>query len=273
LLLVVVAVVGLVFGHTAAERDIVEQVQMLVGSDGAKAVQALLEGSRNTAHGIVATAVGLITLLFGASGVMIELRDALNTIWEVPTREVAGFKNKLLALVKERIFSFAIVLSVGFLLVVSLAISTWLAAAGAMSASFLPAYEAVFHALNVAVSFVIITFLFAAIYKVMPDVQLQWDDVLLGGAVTSLLFTIGKLLLGLYLGKASIASSYGAFASIVILVIWVYYSGQIFFLGAEFTKTFANKYGSQPSRHPDGMVKAANDTPPPAAEKSRIILP
>jgi membrane protein len=273
LLLVVVAVVGLVFGQTTAERGIIEQVRLLVGNDGAKAVEALLEGSRNTTHGIVATAVGLITLLFGASGVMIELRDALNTIWEVPSRELASLKKKALAFIKERAFSFAIVLSIGFLLVVSLAISTWIAAAGAMSASFLPAYEVVFHVLNVLVSFIIITFLFAAIYKVMPDVHLQWRDVVLGGAVTSLLFTVGKLLLGIYLGRASIASSYGAFASIVVLVIWVYYSGQIFFLGAEFTKTFANKYGSQPSRNPEGIVKAASDTTPPASEKPRIILP
>src|SRR4051794_6982513 len=125
LLLVVVAVVGLVFGHTAAQHEIVEQVRMLVGNEGAKAVEALLGGSRNTTHGSVATAIGLITLLFGASGVMIELRDALNTIWEVPTPQVAGLKNKAFALIKERVFSFAIVLSVGFLLVVSLAISTW----------------------------------------------------------------------------------------------------------------------------------------------------
>lgn len=273
LLLVIVAVVGLVFGHTAAEHDIVEQVRLLVGNDGAKASEALLGASRNTTHGIVATTVGLMTLLFGASGVMIELRDALNTIWEVPTREMAGLKNKALAFIKERVLSFAIVLSIGFLLVVSLAISTWIAAAGAMSASFLPAYEAILHVLNLSVSFIIITFLFAAIYKVMPDVQLQWHDVVLGGAVTSLLFAVGKLLLGIYLGKASIASSYGAFASIVILVVWVYYSGQIFFLGAEFTKTFANKYGSQPSRNPEGMVKAATDTMLLGSEKQRIILP
>ncbi len=273
LLLVVVAVVGLVFGHTAAERGIVEQIRTLVGNDGAKAAAALLEGSRNTTHGIVATAVGLITLLFGASGVMIELRDALNTIWEVPTREVAGLKNKILAFAKERLLSFAIVLSIGFLLVVSLAVSTWIAAAGAISACFLPAYEAIFHVLNLLVSFCIITFLFAAIYKVMPDVHLEWHDVVLGGAMTSLLFTVGKFLLGIYLGKASIASSYGAFASIVVLVVWVYYSGQIFFFGAEFTKTFANKHGSQPSRNPDGLVKAATDTAPPLSEEPRIILP
>ena len=273
LLLVLVAVVGLVFGQTAAERGVVEQVQTLVGNDAAKAIAAMLGASRNRTHGVVATAVGLITLLLGASGVMIELRDALNTIWEVPTPTIAGFKKKALAFIKERIFSFGIVLSIGFLLIVSLAISTWIAAAGAVSASFLPALEAILHVLNTSISFIIITLLFAAIYKIMPDVHLQWHDVMLGAAVTSLLFTVGKLVIGIYLGKASIASSYGAFASIVILVIWVYYSGQIFFFGAEFTKTFADKYGSQPSRHPDTMVKSAADYTKPASEEPRIILP
>lgn len=246
LLLVAVAIVGLVFGHTAAERDIVQQVQSLIGPQGAKATEALLEGSQNTTHGILATAVGLITLLFGASGVMIELRDALNTIWEVPTPTLGGMK-KVTGYVKERLFSFAMVVSIGFLLVVSLAVSTWIAALGALYASVAPGYEIALHAANAVISFVVITGLFAAIYKVIPDVKLQWRDVALGGAFTSLLFTLGKLVLGLYLGKASIASSYGAFASIVVLVIWVYYSGQIFFLGAEFTRTFANRYGSRPT--------------------------
>ena len=249
LLLVAVAIVGLVFGRTAAEQDIVHQVQTLVGAQGAKATQALLDGSQNTTHGIVATVVGVLTLLFGASGVMLELRDALNTIWEVPTPALVGVKNKVTGYVKERLFSFAMVLSIGFLLVVSLVVSTWIAALGAISSSVLPAHEVWLHAVNTLVSFIVITGLFAAIYKVIPDVKLQWRDVLLGGAFTSLLFTLGKLVLGLYLGKASIASSYGAFASIVVLVIWVYYSGQIFFLGAEFTRAFANRYGSRPSLH------------------------
>lgn len=254
LLLVAVAIVGLVFGHTAAQRDIVQQVQTMVGSQGAKATEALLDASQNTSHGIVATIIGLVTLLFGASAVMMELRDALNTIWEVPTPTLAGLK-KVTGYVKERLFSFAMVLSIGFLLVVSLAISTWIAALGAFSSSVVPAYEMLLHLLNAVASFVVITGLFAAIYKVIPDVKLQWRDVLLGGAFTSVLFTLGKLLLGLYLGKASIASSYGAFASIVVLVIWVYYSGQIFFLGAEFTRTFANRYGSHPSLQPKASVR------------------
>jgi len=274
LLLVVVSIVGLVFGHGAAERDVVQQVQMLIGPAGAKAIQAVLEGSHNTTHGILATLIGVITLLFGASGVMIELRDALNTIWEVPSPTLTGMK-KITAFIKERLFSFAIVLSIGFLLVVSLAVSAWIAALGSLSAAILPGEEILLHVLNTLVSFVIITGLFAAIYKIMPDVRIEWRDVMLGGAATSLLFTLGKLLLALYLGKASIASSYGAAASLVILVVWVYYSGQIFFFGAELTRSFANRYGSQPGLHPEGMVKAASDSAarPEASSEPKIILP
>jgi membrane protein len=273
LLLVMVAVVGLVFGHASAQHQIVRQVQMLVGTQGAKATEALLQASRTTTHGVIATIIGMVTLLFGASGVMIELRDALNTIWEVPSSNLTGIKSWITSYIKERLFSFATLLSVGFLLVVSLAVSAWISALGAVSASVLPSLEVLLQLVNALVSFAVITGLFAAIYKIMPDVRLEWRDVVLGGAVTSLLFTIGKSLLGLYLGKASIASSYGAFASIVVVVIWVYYSGQIFFLGAEFTRTFANHYGSQPNRRPEGMIKPPGDTTQPVAEEARIIIP
>ena len=272
LLLVVVAIVGLVFGHQAAERDIIQQVQMLIGAPGAKAIQAVLQGSRNTTHGVIATVIGLVTLLFGASGVLIELQDALNTIWEVPTPNLAGW-GKITGFIKQRLFSFAIVLAIGFLLVVSLAVSAWIAAIGALSASIVPAEEIILHIVNALVSFIVITGLFAAIYKIMPDVRIEWRDVMLGGAATSLLFTVGKLVLGLYLGKASIASTYGAAASIVVLVLWVYYSGQIFFFGAELTRSFANRYGSQPNLHPEGMVKASSDTTPQASTERKIIIP
>jgi membrane protein len=176
---------------------------------------------------------------------MNELQDALNTIWEVPAREVYGLKNQALAFMKDRALSFFVLLWFGFLLIVSLAITTWIAAAGRMYASFLPAHKAVLYVVNLLSSFLIITLLFAAIYKIMPKVQLEWRDVMLGGAVTSLLFTVGKLSLGIYLGKAGIASSYGAFASILVIVVWVYYSAQIVFFGAEFTKAFATKCGSR----------------------------
>jgi len=270
LLLVVVSIVGLVFGHKTAERGVVQQVAMLAGPQGAKTAATLLEGSRNATHGIIATVVGLITLLFSASGVLIELRDALNTIWEVPNPNLSRLQ-MLTTFIKQRLFSFAIVLAVGFLLLVSLAVSAWISALGVLSASMLPAYEAALHILNALISFVVITGLFAAIYKLMPDVRIEWGDVILGGAATSLLFTIGKLVLGLYLGKASFASTYGAAASIVVLVLWVYYSSQIFFFGAEFTKAFANRYGSMPSKHPEGMVVAATQKTAPS--DPRIIVP
>src|SRR4051794_19114984 len=249
---------------------------MLVGTQGAEAIDALLKGSRNSTQGIIATVVGLITLLFSASGVMIELRDALNTIWEIPMPPSAGIRSKIVAYMRDRLLSFAMVLSVGFLLVVSLAMTSWIAAVGALSASLLPSTEALLHLGNSLVSFVLITGVFAAIYKVMPDVRLEWRDVILGGAVTSFLFTVGKFVLGVYLGKASIASSYGAFSSIVVLVLWVYYSGQIFFFGAEFTRSFAERYGSRPLEKPVQMVVLSGDTQADTGldqEKPRIILP
>jgi membrane protein len=253
LLLVLVSVAGMILGHDAAEKQIVAQIQSLVGPAGASAAQGLLEGSRNTTHGVIATAFGVLTLLFGATGVLIELRDALNTIWEVPTPVMSAMKT-VSAFIRERLFSFALVLAIGFLLVVSLAVSAWIAALGSLSASILPAHEVILETLNSIASLFVITCLFSAIYKFLPDIQIEWRDVVLGGAVTSVLFTVGKLALGIYLGKASFASTYGAAASIVVGIVWVYYSSQIFFLGAEFTKTFANHYGSQPSRYRDATA-------------------
>lgn len=271
LLLVAVSIIGLVFGPKAAESDLVQQVGQLAGSAGAKGIQAVLEGARNTTHGIIATSVGVLTLLFGASGVLIELRDALNTIWEVPTPQLKGNLQRITSFVKERLFSFALVLAIGFLLLVSLAVNAWIAALGAFSSSILPAHEVILHALNFIASFVVTTALFAAIYKVVPDVRLEWNDVILGGAVTALLFDVGKLIIGLYLGHASFASTYGAAASIVVFIVWVYYSSQVFFLGAEFTKVFANRHGSQPSRNPEGMVVEASQPAPKPETESTII--
>jgi membrane protein len=269
LLLVAVSVAGLVFGRAAAQADLVKQVQDLVGAAGAEAVEALLEGSKKTSHGVVATVFGLITLLFGASGALVELRDALNTIWEVPGPRITGNAHRVKLFLKERLFSFALALSVGFLLLVSLAINAWIAALGKFSAVLLPAPEFILDILSLIFSFVLITALFAAIYKVMPDVRLEWRDVLLGAAVTSLFFNVGKFLIGMYLGKASFASTYGAAASIVVFIVWVYYSGQVFFLGAEFTKTFASRYGSQPTRYREGMVVAGGSDR--KREPARII--
>ncbi len=245
LLLIAVSIGGLVFGRQIAESQIVQQIQQLIGPQGARGIQALLNGAQDKTHGILATSAGLVTLLFGASGVLLELRDALNTIWEVPQEQTPVLRS-LIQVVKERLFSFALVLAIGFLLLVSLVVNAWIAAAGSYFSGVLPMPEAVLYVLNVAISFAIITGLFAAIYKILPEMRLEWRDVLLGAAVTSFLFTVGKFLIGLYLGKASFGSTYGAAASVVILVVWVYYSGQIFFLGAEFTKVFTRRYGSGP---------------------------
>ena len=272
LLLVVVSIVGLAFGRKSAEHQIVQQIQLLVGAQAATASEAMLNGAHNATHGVIATVIGSVTLLFGGSGVLIELRDALNTIWEVPSTSLSGVK-KIRSFITERLFSFALVLAIGFLLVVSLAISTWIAALGEISSSLLPAPEITLHVINSLVSFVVITGLFAAIYKLLPDVLLQWRDVVLGGAATSLLFTVGKSLLALYLGKASFASTYGAFASIVVLVLWVYYSGQIFFFGAELTKSFANRYGSHPSLHPARLVVTPETVDSAATAEPNIIIP
>jgi membrane protein len=272
LLLVAVGIAGLVFGREAAQSQIVWQMQDLVGPSGAQAIKAVLEGARNTTHGILATLLGLLTLLFGASGVLIELRDALNTIWEVPPAQRTGLQN-IAVLIKERIFSFALVLAVGFLLLVSLALNACISALGAFSAHAFPLSAAILHIANTLLSFTVVTGLFAAIYRIMPDARIEWRDVALGAGVTSLLFTVGKLLIGLYLGNAGFASTYGAAASIVLLIVWVYYSGQIFFLGAEFTKVFADRYGSQPTRHPEAMVIEKTSPHPTSAEELKIITP
>lgn len=193
-------------------------------------------------------------------------------IWEVPAAPRTGLQN-LVDLIKERMFSFALVLAIGFLLLVSLAINACISALGTFSANAFPLSGGILHIANTLFSFIVIMGLFAAIYRILPDVHIEWRDVALGAAVTSVLFTLGKFLIGLYLGNASFASTYGAAASIVLLIVWVYYSGQIFFLGAEFTKVFADRYGSQPTRHPQAMViEKTNPSPAPAGE-SKIITP
>ncbi|HSU58785.1 MAG TPA: YihY/virulence factor BrkB family protein [Bryobacteraceae bacterium] len=270
LLLVLISIVGLVFGHSMARRTTVEQVRALVGPTAGDALAAFIAGSRNTTHGVIATAFGIATLLFSASGVVTELRSALNTIWDVPESDTSGIQ-MVKGFIKRRLFSFAIVMGVGFLLIVSLAVSTWINALGKFVPSFPGLETALLDTGSSIFSFLVIAGLFAAIYKVMPDIHIEWRDVLLGGAVTSLLFTIGKQLLSLYLGRASYTSTYGAAASVVVLIAWVYYSAQIFFLGAEFTRTFACRYGSHRDKSPRKMVRLASDATGPS--DAEIVTP
>lgn len=239
--IVVIAVASLIFGRTAAEGQIVWQIRDLAGTEGAAVIRQMIEGARKPASGILATTFGLLTLFLGATAVVAELRDALNTIWEIPIQE-SHWRSSLVRILKERVLSFVMVLGVGFLLLVSLIVNAWLAAVGAFFGGFLPMPELVLKGLTSSVSFVVIAGLFAVIYKVMPDVDLRWRDVAAGAALTSLLFSLGKLLIGLYLGKTSLGSTYGAAGSLVVLLVWVYYSAQIFLFGGEFTQVFARRY-------------------------------
>jgi membrane protein len=240
LLLIAIAVAGLVFGRDAVQGEIFGELRGLVGDQGAAAIQEMTKNAYKPASGTVAALFGLAMLLFGASGVMTELKSALNTIWEVPAQATSGW----FSLIRERFFSFTMVLGVGFLLLVSLFVSAALAALGKSFEGWLPASEPVMHVVNLMVSFAVITGLFMLIFRYVPDAKIAWRDVWLGAMVTSALFSIGKFAIGLYLGKGSFASAYGAAGSLVIFLVWVYYSAQILFFGAEFTEVYARARGS-----------------------------
>jgi membrane protein len=241
LLVVVIAIAGLAFGPEAARGQILWQIGDLVGPEGAAAIQSMLENAQKPATGVIAGIFGIAALLFGASGVFFDLQDSLNTVWGVKSSSAGG----LMGMLRYRFTSFAMVLGIGFLLLVSLVLSAFLAAAGRYFERLLPAPEALLYLANLAISFAAITLLFALIYKLVPDTEIAWRDVWVGAAVTALLFTAGKFVIGLYLGKAGLGSAYGAAGSLVVMLAWVYYSAQIFFLGAEFTHSFAERHGSK----------------------------
>jgi membrane protein len=231
LLILVVAFVSVVLGHTAAEGQIIAQVQGMAGNAAAEAVRGMLQTSDKPAAS-AASFVGIVTLLFGASGVFGELRSALNNMWDLKPKKSAG----LWSVIRERVFSFGMVLAVGFLLLVSLLASAMLAAVTKFSASVLPAPPFVMGAINLLISLVAISFMFALIYRFVPETAVRWRDVWVGAIATGFLFTLGKDLLGIYLGRASVGSAYGAAGSLVVLIVWVYYSALIFLFGAEVTQ-------------------------------------
>lgn len=241
LLIIAIAIIGMVFGQEAAQGKIIEQFRGLVGESGAEVIQTMIVSSSKPKSGIIATVAGAIALLFGAIGFFGQLQDSLNTIWEVTPRPGRGIKG----IVLERFLSFTLVLGTGFLLLVSLVLTAGLETFGGLISSIFPGFEYIPAILNFIFSFVIITLLFVMIFKVLPDVIIIWNDVWIGAAVTALLFTIGKYLIGLYLGKSATASTYGAAGSLVILLLWFYYSAIILLLGAEFTQVYANRYGSR----------------------------
>jgi membrane protein len=238
-LVIAIAVAGFVFGEEAARGQIVGQIEGLVGVEGGKAIQLLLESVSKPSTGVLATIIGFITLLVGATGVFVELQDALNTVWEVRPKPGQAVKG----LLRSRLLSFGVILGVGFLLMVSLVVSAGLAAFSRFVGDALPGYVLFGQIMNIVISLGVTTVLFAMIYKILPDVKLAWKDVWVGAASTAVLFTLGKFLIGLYIGKGSVASAYGAAGSIVALMVWVYYSAQVLLLGAEFTQVYAERFG------------------------------
>ena len=238
-LLIVIAIAGLVFGHDAAQDAISGQFSTLMGEQAADVLQSVIASASTESSGIVATIVGIVMLIATASGVFGEMQAALNTIWKTRSRETT-----LSRLIRARITSLGLVAALGFLLMVSLVVSTGLT----VFASYLgrlPVGTLILSGLNFAVSWLLFALLFGAIYKVLPDRTLQWRDVIVGALMTSLLFNIGKTLIGWYIGSSAVASSYGAAGGLIVLLLWVYYSAQIFLFGAEFTKIYANTHGSK----------------------------
>ena len=241
LLVIAIAIAALVFGEQAAQGKIAVQLGALVGKEAAEAIEELLKSSsRQSGQGIIATVISFALLFFGASYIFTQLQDSLNTIWEVTPKPGRGIKG----IVKDRILSFGMVLGIGFLLLVSLILSAVLTALGNYLGGMMPGLEFLWSVLNFFLSFGVISVLFALMFKFLPDVKITWGDVGIGAVITALLFTIGRSLLSLYLGNSGVGSTYGAAGSLVVLLLWVNYSAQILFFGAEFTQVYANKYGS-----------------------------
>ncbi len=258
ILIVAISIAGLAFGAEAVRGEIVGQIDGLVGHDGAQAVQAMLEGASKPSSSIPATIIGLITFFLGATGAFLELQMALNTIWRVTPKTSGSW---LRVLLMQRLISFGLVVGVGFLLLTSLLVSAGLAALDKYMGNTYPGIAVLWQAVNVVVSLGVITLLFAMIYKVLPDVELVWSDVWVGALVTAGMFTLGKSLIGLYLGTSGVASTYGAAGSVVVLLVWVYYSSQIILLGAEFTREYVKHFGRRPP--PSDFAK--KDPAPPLA--------
>jgi membrane protein len=242
LLVIAIAIAGLVFGAEAVRGAVFAQLADLMGEDGAKAIQEMLAHASHPATGGLAALGSAAMLLLGASSVFGELQNSLDAIWRAPVPE--NEKNWW-RLIRARLLSFGMVLAFGFLIMLSLLLSTALAALGKWWAPLFGGYEVLAHVFDLAVSFVSVTVAFAMIYKFIPRASVRWRDVWIGAAVTAFLFAIGKLGIGFYLGKSSVGSAFGAFGSLVVVMVWVYYSAQIFLLGAEFTRIYAERFGSR----------------------------
>jgi membrane protein len=277
LLLIAIGIAGLVFGEQAARGEVLNQIRDTVGTQTATAIEEILAHAGQDGGGTWATIVGLAVLLFGASGVFVELQDALNTIWKVMPRP----GRTVWEMVRERLLSFTVILGTGFLLLVSLILSAALAALGGVlkPAVSLPGGAGLWQALNFGLSFGTITLLFAMIYQILPDAEIAWRDVWVGALSTALLFTLGKYLIGLYLGHSTLTSAFGAAGSVILVLSWVYYSSLILLFGAEFTRVYARHNGSllRPSRNairvpcpPGGEPEAAGAHEDAAAPRPAV---
>jgi membrane protein len=238
LIVIAIAIAGFVFGRDAVSGQVASSIKDLLGDTGAKAIQAMLIDASRPRAGLLATSLGTGTLLFAAIGVVVQLKDALNTVWEVQQAPGSG----LWYYIRSYVLSFAGVLAVGFLLLVSLLVTTLLAALGKYAGGYVD--EWILHLTNFIVSFAVITLLFAMMFKWLPDTPVDWYDVWLGAILTTIFFEIGKFAIGFYIGKQGLESTYGAAASIIVVLIWVYYSSQIILMGAEITHAFAKHQGS-----------------------------
>jgi membrane protein len=242
LLLIAISVAGLVFGKDAAQGAVVDQLKSLLGQAGAEAVQGLLKNVSKPSEGMLATFAGVVVLVIGSTSVFAELQDDLNRIWQVPTKKKVS---TWWAFLLTRILSIGMIFAMGFMLLVSLAASAAFDAFAAWSTSSFAGWEGLAHGVNFVVSFALTTALFAMIYRFMPQATIEWRDVVIGALVTAFLFSIGKYLIGLYIGKSALASGFGAAGSLAVLLAWVYYSAQIFLFGAEFTWAYAHAFGSR----------------------------
>ena len=269
LLIIVIAVAGLIFGQEAVRGEIAEQLSGLIGKEGAGAIQGLIASASAPSKGIIATSISVCVLIIGATTVFGELQNSLDRIWRSPAPPE---KSGIWHLLRTRLSSFGLVLGLGFLLLVSLVISAALAALGTLWGDVGNVWKSLLQLLNFSTSFILETGLFAMIYKIMPRARIDWRDVWTGAAVTALLFEIGKLLIGLYLGKSGVTSGFGAAGSVVVLLVWIYYSAQVFLLGAEFTWVYAHSHGSKVARPepnpPPRVPTRSGEADPPSAAKA-----
>lgn len=273
LLVIVIAITGLFWQRDVVQTQVMNQVQDLVGPQGSTFVSSLLNSANKPAQGIIATILGLITLLFGALGAFNALHDSLNIIWDIQEEETKGFWASVKKVVFSRLLSFTMILGIGFLLLVSLVISAGLSAVQETIGNAIPISEILLQIVNLVISVGVITVLFALIYKFLPDAEITWRDVWLGAFVTAILFSLGKMLIGLYLGNSAVASSFGAAGSLALLLIWIYYSAQILFFGAEFTQVYANNYGSKIVPEEDARVVEPGKSPQPGRQPTREFRP